>query len=99
MKNHFEQFKKDYQRDILARLVVNLKRGLIREEDARNMSYDILEAFEKTNVNEIFENLVIATRISPPMLDVFIARGREYDERVMQDRVEEIREYVKGGVN
>jgi hypothetical protein len=95
MKN-FEQFKKDFKRDLLIKIVVSLKYGKANESPSE-VARTILEVFKFNEKEVVFKQINKLSETHPEILDIFIKRGYEYDAREKDEKLSRILSFLKGG--
>jgi hypothetical protein len=93
MKN-LELFKKDFKRDLLVKIVVSLKHGKTNKGKAKSLAREILSIFRESEAGSIFSKLNKLSESYPAVLDVFIKRGYEFDNREKEEKVNQIIVYL-----
>jgi len=96
MKN-FEQFKKDFKRDVFIKVIINLKHGRVTKSSSKEVAKAVLDAFRLDQPRKVFEQINRITQDHPEILDAFIKRGNEYDTRHVNEQIPQILIYMKGG--
>ena len=110
MKNtNFELFKKDFKRDLLIQIVINMKHGKVGKTSSSELAREVLEIFREGQAphqsdagqaRQVFERINKLAETHPEILDIFIKRGYEFDSREKDQRLEQISIYLtKGGDN
>lgn len=96
MKNaNFEQFKKDFKRDLLIRIVINMKHGKVGKTSSSELAREVLEIFREGQTKQVFERINKLTETHPDILDIFIKRGYEFDSREREEKTNQILVYLK----
>ena len=96
MKNtNFELFKKDFKRDLLIKIVINMKHGKTERVSSRELAREVLEIFREARAKQVFERINKLAETHPEILDIFIKRGYEFDTREKQEKVNQIMIYLK----
>jgi hypothetical protein len=98
-KNNLEVFKKDFERDVLVKIVISLRHGKMTKERSRDLARGILNIFKNEKTDLVFEGINRLSQSHPDILDIFINRGYEYDEREKEEKLNQIVLYFKGGEN
>jgi hypothetical protein len=99
MKN-FEQFKKDFKRDLLIQIVINMRHGKTGKASSSELAREVLKIFREGQAKQVFERINKLAETHPEILDIFIKRGYEFDSREKDQRLEQINIYLtKGGDN
>lgn len=97
MKN-FDQFKHDFKQDVLIKVIVAMRHEKVSAEKASYLARAISEIFEN-EPHEVFKKLNKLAETHPDILDIFIKRATEYDDRKRIEDINQIQIYLKGGVN
>jgi hypothetical protein len=97
----FSQFEKDFKRDVLVKVVICLRHGKTSRQRVTGLARLILEAFRQDAANIAFSKINKLSESYPEVLDIFIKRGYEYDEREKKEKLNQIVLYLKtkGGEN
>lgn len=93
-KTNFEQFKKDFKQDILIKVIVATRHGKVSSDSASYLARLILEIFEN-EPREVFKKLNKLTETHPDILDIFIKRATEYDDRKKIEDISQIQIYLR----
>lgn len=100
---NFDQFKKDFKRELLVKVIIDLKYGKISHARAVRIAQDIVEIFKDQNPALVFSKINKMAETKPEVLDIFIKRISEYEARDREDRLAQIHVYLtpsqKGGGN
>ena len=94
MKN-FEQFKKDFKRDLLIKVVIGLKHGQTSKDKSAEIARNILEVFRNGEPAVVFQGINKLAETHPYILDIFIKRANEYDQRFVDEKIPQILIYLK----
>jgi hypothetical protein len=89
--NNFEIFEKDFKRDLLSKVIVAMKHGRMSKESAQKLAKSVLEIFTQESGPNVFAAINKISEIYPQVIDIFILRGNEYDERETEAKINEIR--------
>jgi len=102
---NFEQFKRDFKRELLVKVIIDLKYGKISHARAVRIAQDIVAIFEEQNPTQVFAKINKMAETKPEVLDIFIKRINEYENRDREARLAQIHVYLapkvqeKGGEN
>jgi hypothetical protein len=99
MSENFEQFKKDFKRDVLIRLVIGMKRGDLNRDSAGDVARRVLSAFRLISQKDIMEGLLKVSTEKRALLDVFIVRVSDLEEKEKNDKLSKILIRIKTGMN
>ena len=99
--DNFNQFKKDFKRDLLIKIVVSMKHGWANKEESRSLAREVLKVFGEHDSALAFQKLNKLSERHPEILDIFIKRGYEFDVRDKREKINQVIVYLKtkGGVN
>lgn len=95
MNQNFEQFKKDFKQDLLICVVMNMKHGKLSEAASRMMVRRILSILNAESEASTFTKINKLSETYPAILDIFIKRGYEFDERERDAKLNEITLYLR----
>jgi hypothetical protein len=93
--NNYEQFKKDFKRDLLVKIVVSLKHGKTTKKRSKTLAKQILSIFSETEAAAAFAKINRLSEHHPEILDIFIERGYEFDSREKEAKLNQIILYLK----
>lgn len=97
---NFELFKKDFKRDLLIQIVINMKHGQVSKASSSELAQEVLKIFREARAKQVFGRINKLAETHPEILDIFIKRGYEFDSREKDQRLEQISIYLaKGGDN
>ncbi|HVZ66721.1 MAG TPA: hypothetical protein VG917_00495 [Patescibacteria group bacterium] len=96
MKN-LDQFKKDFKRDVLIRVIVNLEHGKTTRYGAKTLAKEILEIFAEEEAKKVFMKMNKLTETRPEILDIFIKRMSEYEAKDRDEKINQIMVILKAG--
>ena len=99
---NFDQFKKDFKRELLVKVIIDLKYGKISHPRAVQIAQNVVEIFKDNEPAQVFSKINKMAESKPEVLDIFIKRISEYEERERTDKLAQIHVYlskdnVKGG--
>ena len=97
MNQNFETFKKDFKRDLLIQIVINMKHGKTNKTGSKELAREVLEIFREGHSRQVFERINKLTETHPEILDIFIKRGYEFDSREKTEKIEQIHIYLAEG--
>jgi len=94
--DNLKQFKKDFKRDLLVKVIVDMKYGATSKSRGAEIASRILECFKAEDV-EIFRKLNKIAQTHPEILDILIKRMGEFDAREKDQKLNQIHIYFLGG--
>jgi hypothetical protein len=92
---NYEQFKKDFKRDLLVKMVVYLKHGKTTKKRSKTLAKQILSIFSEIEAAAAFAKINKLSEHHPEILDIFIKRGYEFDSRETNEKLNQIIVYLK----
>ncbi|HVT01131.1 MAG TPA: hypothetical protein VHE53_02740 [Patescibacteria group bacterium] len=95
--NNLDQFKKDFKRDVLIRVIVNLENGKVSRVGAKSLAHEILEIFKNQEAKMVFSKLNKLTETRTEVLDIFIKRMSEYETKERDEKINQIMVILKAG--
>jgi hypothetical protein len=94
MKN-FDQFKKDFKRELLVQIIVNMKYGKTSTAQAKTLATRINEIMQMEDSKEVFQALNKLSETNSNILDLFIKHAKEFEIKEKDERLEQIHIYLK----
>lgn len=94
MKN-FDQFKTDFKRDVLVQVIIDMKYGVTSKKRAAVLAEKILEIFKEEKASVAFAAINKLAETQPNILDIFIKRAQEFENRDKKLRLDQIHIYLK----
>lgn len=88
--NNLDQFKKDFKRDLFAKIIVDMKYGNISKNYASNISKQVIEIFKEETPAKLFTVINKMSETNSRVLDVFINRAGEYEIRERDEKLAQI---------
>lgn len=95
MNKNFEQFKRDFKRDLLVKIVINMKHGKMSRSRSQQLAKHVLKIYQETQAKKVFEQINKLAESHPDILDIFIKRMEEFDKRYIDKEIEQIHIYLK----
>ncbi|HVZ11736.1 MAG TPA: hypothetical protein VG965_01780 [Patescibacteria group bacterium] len=93
--DNFNQFKKDFKRDLLIKIVISLKHGYESKTDSQALVRKLLEILKIDDQRMVFSQLNKFSEGRPDILDIIIKRFNEFDEREKTEKINQIIIYFK----
>lgn len=97
MKN-FDQFKHDFKQDVLIKVIVALRHDAITQNRASGLAQAILEIFSEENPRAVFTLINKLSETNSDIVDIFIKRATEYDDRKKAEDIPQIQIFFRGGL-
>ncbi len=93
--DQFNTLKKDFEREVMVKIIVGLRHGTISEERARVLAHDFLDCMSASDGDTFFSKTVTLLEKFSEMIDLYLKYAEEYFIEKRDYLLSIAREYMK----